>query len=421
MNRIITVKKVMSLSVAASILASVAFVVPKRLTADDDVIVNLNKYNSDDIFLEQQILLNNLASYNYEFKSVSENSWINSNAVPVKENPDDESETSCVLDYASRITTIGKDVGLSSGWTKILFEGTTGYVRTEYLSDTILLIEDDSYLYLNDTTDFFTEPDDTAAPVLSLEQNTRLRKIGHNDEWTKVEYEGQYYYISPNFCSTNMIFTGENKTVYASRTVNLKTRPISSDEYNSGIEIPYEGELQQVGYNKEWIRVIHDGYYYYVMSAYTVPYKTKARSQSQPNSYTITLGASECTGDVATVVETAYSFLNAKYVWGAATPTAMDCSGLTMQCYAAVGISLPHQSSQQANYGRDVMNEELKPGDLLMFSSRGSSRISHVAMYVGDGMMIHAANSKQGVIASDLNNYLRYGGTLQAARRFIEQ
>ena len=420
MNRITSAKKAMSLSIVASILASVIFVAPRQLSADDEVYVDFGKYNSDDDYIGQQILLNNYSGYDYEFKSVSEQGWINSNAVPVNNQPDDESEISFVLDYASHIAVIGEDTGLSSGWTKILYEGTAGYVRTDYLSDSILLIDDDSYLYLNDTAELFAEPSVTNEPALSLEQNTRLRKIGHNDEWTKVEHEGQYYYISPARCSSNMLFTEEAKTLYASRAVTLKTQPISLDEYNSNVEIPLEGEIQQVGYNKEWIRVNYEDNIYYVLSAYTVPYKTKAKSQSRPNSYTLTLGASECTGDAAIVVQTAYSFLDADYVWGAATPTQMDCSGLTMQCYAKVGINLPHRAMDQARYGRDVMDEELKPGDLLMFGSRGSNHISHVGMYVGDGMMIHAANSKQGVIASDLNNYLKYGGSLKAARRFIE-
>lgn len=418
MNHLFTRKKIMALSIVAAIIASIPIVSPRRFSDDEEVIVNLSQFNSDDSFLEQQVVLNNLSGYDYEFTNVQEDNWINSNAVSMKSQPDDEAEAICVLDYTTHVLTVGKDIGLSSGWSKILFEGRTGYVRTDYLEDTILLFDDDTYLYLNDTTEFFSEPDSSGEVVLTLEQNTRLRKIGHNEEWTKVEYEGSYYYVNPSFCSSNMIFTEGNKTLYASRAVALKTRPINSDEYNSDIEVAVEDELHQVGYNKEWSRLIYNDHYYYILSAYTVPYKKKAQAHS--NSYTLTLGASECTGDVATVVQAAYDFLDASYVWGAASPTETDCSGLTMQCYAKVGIKLPHKAALQARYGRDVMNEELKPGDLLMFGSRGSGYITHVGMYVGDGMMIHAANSTYGVIASDLNRYLQHGGELKAARRFIE-
>jgi cell wall-associated NlpC family hydrolase len=77
------------------------------------------------------------------------------------------------------------------------------------------------------------------------------------------------------------------------------------------------------------------------------------------------------------------------YLWAAAGPSRWDCSGLTMKAYAAGNVSLPHSSRMQAGYGTRVSVSNLLPGDLVFFHSP----ISHVGIYLGDGMMIHAPSS----------------------------
>ena len=78
----------------------------------------------------------------------------------------------------------------------------------------------------------------------------------------------------------------------------------------------------------------------------------------------------------------------APYVWGAAGPSAFDCSGLVLWAYAQVGISLPHYTGDQWNSGMHVSRNDLEPGDLLFFFAD----ISHVAMYLGNGLMLEAVS-----------------------------
>jgi cell wall-associated NlpC family hydrolase len=86
------------------------------------------------------------------------------------------------------------------------------------------------------------------------------------------------------------------------------------------------------------------------------------------------------------------------YVWGAAGPNAWDCSGLTMGAWRAGGISLPHYSVAQYEQSTPISRGSLKPGDLVFWgSSSSSSSIYHVALYVGNGMIIQAPRTGRDV------------------------
>ena len=94
-------------------------------------------------------------------------------------------------------------------------------------------------------------------------------------------------------------------------------------------------------------------------------------------------------GSVAAVVRYAEAQVGKPYVWGADGPGSFDCSGLTMMAWRQAGISLPHSAAAQYNVGRHVTRAELQPGDLIF----RYSPISHVAMYVGNGMQVAATHT----------------------------
>ena len=94
---------------------------------------------------------------------------------------------------------------------------------------------------------------------------------------------------------------------------------------------------------------------------------------------------------------------------------ATDCSGLVLLAYRQIGIDLPHLASSQASYGTAVSLSEIQPGDVVFFDYN----IAHVGIYVGDGNFVHAANTNEGIIISNLDNYLQYGQPLYGIRRLI--
>ncbi|MGN2640396.1 NlpC/P60 family protein [Nocardia takedensis] len=87
------------------------------------------------------------------------------------------------------------------------------------------------------------------------------------------------------------------------------------------------------------------------------------------------------------------------YVWGATGPRQFDCSGLVQWAFKQVGKDVPRTSSQQARYGTPVPKDQMQPGDVIFFYSD----ISHVGIYAGNGLMVHASTFGVPVAVAPIN------------------
>ncbi len=99
----------------------------------------------------------------------------------------------------------------------------------------------------------------------------------------------------------------------------------------------------------------------------------------------------EATNVGTTALRAALTQRGKPYVWGAAGPDSYDCSGLVMWAFAQEGISLPHYTGDQWNSGMHVSRADLEPGDLVFFFPD----ISHVGLYIGNGLMVDAPSTGQ--------------------------
>lgn len=102
------------------------------------------------------------------------------------------------------------------------------------------------------------------------------------------------------------------------------------------------------------------------------------------------------------IIEYALQFVGDKYVHGGTSlATGTDCSGFTCFIYADFGYSISRTpGGQYSGAGRSIDYSEIQPGDIICYSSNGGKSCTHVALYIGDGQIVHAANSRKGVITS---------------------
>lgn len=137
----------------------------------------------------------------------------------------------------------------------------------------------------------------------------------------------------------------------------------------------------------------------------------KSKVQTKPQAeivYEGTALSSENKGKA--IVALAKKYLGNPYVWGGESlEHGVDCSGYMMKLYEHYGIQLPHSSSAQGGMGKEVSHSDMQPGDLIVYPG-------HVAMYAGNGQIIHAAGKSQGIIMSDEAGY---SGKIKHIRRIF--
>lgn len=126
---------------------------------------------------------------------------------------------------------------------------------------------------------------------------------------------------------------------------------------------------------------------------------SQAQTEAEQEKIDTILSQSVSDSDTGTkVVEIAKTKLGHSYVFGAAGPNVFDCSGFTMWVYRQLGISLPRSAASQ--YGAVTHTDTPSVGDLVFFKNTYKAGISHVGIVIGNGMMIHAASRRRGLIIS---------------------
>jgi cell wall-associated NlpC family hydrolase len=129
-------------------------------------------------------------------------------------------------------------------------------------------------------------------------------------------------------------------------------------------------------------------------------------SRSTARTSTLTAPASGGSDRARTALNFALSQVGKPYVRGGTGPNSYDCSGLTGTSYAQVGVGLPRTSQGQFGVGTPVSLANLAPGDLVFYYSG----ISHVGIYIGNGMIVHASNPRTGVTTASVTSMPFMGG-----------
>lgn len=223
-------------------------------------------------------------------------------------------------------------------------------------------------------------------------------------DWYKVTSGKVTGYVSKQYLvigdEAEAIAEQEIKTV---ATVNTETLNVRAEKSTEAEVLSQVGNSEAFTVNSVadgWVEISVDDSVGYISQDYVT------LAQALPTAKTIEqVKYGDGVSDVrASVVSYALQFVGNRYVWGGTSlENGIDCSGFTMRILGKYGISLPHSSKAQPSYGTKISASEAKPGDLFFYGSGRS--ISHVAIYIGNGQIVHASNKRDGIKVS--NAYYR--------------
>lgn len=223
-------------------------------------------------------------------------------------------------------------------------------------------------------------------------------------DWYKVTSGKVTGYVNKQYLVTGdeaeSIAEQEIKTV---ATVNTETLNVRAEKSTEAAVLSQVGNSEAFTVNSVadgWVEISVDDSVGYISQDYVT------LAQALPTAKTIEqVKYGDGVSDVrASVVSYALQFVGNRYVWGGTSlENGIDCSGFTMRILGKYGISLPHSSKAQPSCGTKISASDAKPGDLFFYGSGRS--ISHVAIYIGNGQIVHASNKRDGIKVS--NAYYR--------------
>ena len=282
--------------------------------------------------------------------------------------------------------------GVNGAWYKVSYNGTTGYVHSDYVSLSGVTNGGSSTGSSNGSVKGsdvrMRSGPSTNYSILGTYQNgTPLTITGTENGWTKVTIGGVSGYIRSDYVSGG---GADSKAGYIKGTgVRMRSGASTTSSilgtYNNGTPLTITGT------SGNWTAVTINGVKGYVNSAYVTT--TKSDGGSKPS------------GSIGeTIVATAKQYMGAPYVYGGMSPSGFDCSGFVNYVYKLCGYSMSRvASSIYNNNGTYVEKANLQLGDLVFFASNSSS-IGHVGIYIGNGQFIHSSSGAGCVVISDLSS-----------------
>ncbi len=259
----------------------------------------------------------------------------------------------------------------TNGWYRITSGTVTGYVKAEYCvtgEEAIALAKEVGTRMATVTTMTLfvrTEPTTESSILAMVPEGEDFLVIEETDEWVKINVEEGDGWVSKDYVDIETEF--------------VEAESKEEEEARLAREAEERRQAQAAARASQ---------------AATTTTSSATTTTTEPAATTYTVGEGSDLG--VAVAEYALQFVGNPYVWGGTSLTnGADCSGFVMSVYANFGVSLPHSSKADRTQGYAVDGlENAQPGDLICYSG-------HVALYIGNGQIVHAANAKKGIIVSN--------------------
>lgn len=287
-----------------------------------------------------------------------------SNYVNVRSAPNTDGEIVGKI-YNGAVAQILELAGEENDWFQIVSGDVEGYIKSEFFlygDDAVAVIDDYVTRYatvIASRLNVREEPDIESSRVGYMDNGERVQLLEDQGEWLKVQYtDNATGYVAAEYVTLTEEF------VYA-KTLEEEARELAEKR---ALEERQRVSETQAAENTT-----------ITVAPPVITYSTNSELRQQ-------------------IVDYAMQFLGNKYVHGGRSlEGGTDCSGFTSLIYAQFGYSLSRTpEGQLSGAGRGIDYSEIQPGDILCYGSGG--RCTHVAMYIGDGQIIHSANPRKGVV-----------------------
>ena len=335
--------------------------------------------------------------------------------VNVRKQPDETSEILGKL-YQGCVATIEE---LDGDWAKISSGSVTGYIHTEYLAtdeDEVIELLDEHVTkvatVMTETLKVRNKKSVDSACLELISEGATYDVVNETDEWVKIKYDEQNTgWVSKDYVSI------EYEYEYAISIEEEKERIEQEQAEALAAAEALEMAKQQAQVSQNNIssstnssisnKKPHSTSSSNTSTNHKKPSSSNSTSSSNSNSSNSSSSSSNSNSTTSSnlgkqIASYAQQFVGNPYVWGGTSLTnGADCSGFVQSVYKKFGYTLPRTSRAQAVTGTKVSTSSMQPGDLLFYAKNGS--VNHVAMYIGNGKVVHASNPSDGIKISRYN------------------